>query len=60
MEKEILRNEQKIENTWDLEKIYPSINDYQKDFDKGENRDSGYIYGPMMPRSLFAGIKIKI
>lgn len=33
---------------------------YQKDFDKGENRDSGYIYGPMMPRSLFAGIKIKI
>ena len=33
MEKEILRSEQKLENTWDLEKIYPSINDYQKDYD---------------------------
>lgn len=33
MEKELLRSEQKIENTWDLEKIYPSINDYQKDYD---------------------------
>jgi len=33
MGKELLRSEQKIENTWDLEKIYPSINDYQKDYD---------------------------
>ena len=32
MEKEILRSEQKKENTWDLEKIYPSINDYQQDY----------------------------
>ena len=36
------------------------FNSYQKDFDKGENRDSGYIYGPMLPRSIFAGVKIKI
>ncbi len=36
------------------------FNSYQNDFDKGENRDSGYIYGPMMPRSIFAGIKVNI
>ncbi|MEG1587418.1 MAG: TonB-dependent receptor [Bacteroidales bacterium] len=34
------------------------FNSYQSDFDKGKNRDSGYIYGPGLPRSLFAGIKI--
>ena len=33
------------------------FNAYQKDFDKGWNRDSDYIYGPSQPRSLFAGIK---
>ena len=31
---------------------------YQKDFDRGANRDSGYIYGPALPRSFFAGVKI--
>lgn len=34
------------------------FNAYQNDFDKGRKRDSGYIYGPSMPRSYFAGIKI--
>ena len=33
MEKEMLRSEQKIENTWDLSKIYASISDYKKDYD---------------------------
>ena len=33
---------------------------YQKDFDKGYLRDSGYIYGPMLPRSLTAGLKLHI
>lgn len=32
---------------------------YQKDFDKGWERDSGYIYGPVAPRSIYAGIKLK-
>ena len=32
MEKEMLRSEQKIENTWDLSKIYASISDYEKDY----------------------------
>lgn len=31
------------------------LNAYQKDFDKGEKRDSGYIYGPSLPRSLVFG-----
>lgn len=34
------------------------FNAYQDDFDKGADRDSGYIYGPGIPRSLFAGIKL--
>ena len=28
-----------------------------KDFDKGVDRDSGYIYGPSLPRSWFVGAK---
>ena len=34
------------------------FNAYQDDFDKGADRDSGYIYGPSLPRSFFAGVKI--
>lgn len=34
------------------------FNSYQNDFDKGADRDSGYIYGPGMPRSFFVGIKL--
>ena len=34
------------------------FNAYQKDFDQGKLRDSGYIYGPGLPRSYFAGVKI--
>ncbi|MCV6630870.1 MAG: TonB-dependent receptor [Flavobacteriaceae bacterium] len=35
------------------------FNAYQNDFDKGKNRDSNYIYGPSLPRTIYAGIKIK-
>ena len=34
------------------------FNAYQRDFDRGKERDSGYIYGPSMPRSYFAGAKL--
>ncbi|MEA3317536.1 MAG: TonB-dependent receptor [Bacteroidota bacterium] len=34
------------------------FNSYQNDFDKGINRDPGYIYGPMSPRTIYFGIKI--
>ncbi len=30
---------------------------YQRDFDRGAERDSGYIYGPSQPRSWFVGAK---
>lgn len=36
------------------------LNSYQKDFDQGENRDSGYIYGPIYPRTFFFGLKFMI
>ena len=34
------------------------LNAYQKDFDKGWNRDSNYIYGPSLPRSIYCGVKL--
>lgn len=34
------------------------FNAYQKDFDKGADRASSYIYGPTLPRSYFVGGKI--
>jgi len=34
------------------------FNSYQKDFDKGEFRDAGYIYGPALPRTFFFGMKV--
>jgi outer membrane receptor for ferrienterochelin and colicins len=34
------------------------FNSYQSDFDKGIDRDPGYIYGPGEPRSIYFGIKI--
>lgn len=36
------------------------FNSYQNDFDKGINRDAAYIYGPALPRTVFAGIKIML
>jgi outer membrane receptor for ferrienterochelin and colicins len=29
----------------------------QEDYDIGPDRDAGYVYGPRLPRTLFAGIK---
>lgn len=34
------------------------FNSYQTDFDSGIMRDSGYIYGPSRPRTLFVGFKV--
>lgn len=36
------------------------LNSYQKDFDKGEFRDAGFVYGPSLPRSIFVGLKLNI
>jgi outer membrane receptor for ferrienterochelin and colicins len=34
-------------------------NAYQSDFDSGKNRDSNYVYGPGMPRSIYLGVRLK-
>lgn len=33
------------------------FNSYQNDFDSGADRDAGYVYGPMRPRTFFIGLK---
>jgi outer membrane receptor for ferrienterochelin and colicins len=40
--------------------IQNMLNSYQNDFDKGELRDAGFVYGPSLPRSLFVGLKLNI
>lgn len=36
------------------------FNSYQRDFDLGAQRDSGYIYGPTTPRSFTCGLSLSI
>lgn len=53
------------ENQRDIFNIQVSLgvnnitNSYQKDLDVGVMRDSGYIYGPKMPRCFFVGVKLR-
>ena len=35
------------------------FNSYQSDFDQGPDRDSGYVYGPLQPRSIYLGAEIR-
>jgi len=37
--------------------IFNLLDSYQKDLDKGVDRDSGYVYGPAKPRSFYAGFE---
>ena len=55
----------KMSKEWHLHKTMPLtlsmgiqniFNAYQKDFDRGVQRDAGYIYGPSRPRTIFFGI----
>uniref|UniRef100_UPI003217EEB9 TonB-dependent receptor n=1 Tax=uncultured Draconibacterium sp. TaxID=1573823 RepID=UPI003217EEB9 len=58
----------KLSYTFELKRVDSSIelfggvsnlfDDYQDDFDSGKNRDSGYVYGPSKPRSIFFGVKL--
>jgi outer membrane receptor for ferrienterochelin and colicins len=32
------------------------LNSYQKDLDRGVDRDSGYVYGPAKPRAFYTGL----
>ena len=36
------------------------LDSFQKDLDKGMDRDAGFIYGPATPRTFFAGVNLKI
>ncbi len=33
------------------------FNSFQRDFDSGQFRDAGYVYGPSRPRTIFFGLK---
>lgn len=57
----------KVQYTFPIYKFYKGqvfagvqniFNAYQDDFDLGYNRDSAYIYGPMAPRSYYAGFRL--
>lgn len=37
--------------------VHNMFNAYQRDFDRGADRDSGYVYGPSLPRSWYVGAK---
>lgn len=59
-------NNFKVSYDWDFSKdscvelslgIQNAFNSFQDDFDKGGDRDAGYIYGPRRPRTLFFGLK---
>ncbi|MCL2560742.1 MAG: TonB-dependent receptor [Rikenellaceae bacterium] len=34
------------------------FNSFQRDFDRGPDRDSGYIYGPALPRTASIGVRL--
>lgn len=36
------------------------FNSFQRDFDEGPQRAASYMYGPKMPRTIFAGIKVTL
>ena len=36
------------------------LNSFQTDFDTGADRDAGYVYGPVRPRTVFLGVKVGI
>lgn len=36
------------------------LDQFQTDIDQGEFRDAGYIYGPTIPRTYFAGLSLKL
>ncbi|MBL7998426.1 MAG: TonB-dependent receptor [Candidatus Kapabacteria bacterium] len=34
------------------------FNAYQQEFDRGMQRDAGFVYGPLRPRSVYAALKV--
>lgn len=52
-----LKNNYKMEVFAGVKNIFDQ---YQKDFDKGKERDADYIYGPQMPRTYFMGLNFSL
>lgn len=52
---------QEIKINGSLLNLYTGVrnlfNSYQSDFDRGINRDPGYVYGPSSPRVVYLGLK---
>jgi outer membrane receptor for ferrienterochelin and colicins len=38
--------------------VHNLFNSFQSDFDRGMERDAGYVYGPMRPRTIFFGLRV--
>ena len=53
----ILSKNNKLQINAGIQNIF---NSFQQDFDSGEERDAGYIYGPSLPRSLVIGLKYSL
>lgn len=51
----LLRDHLKLQLNCGVQNLF---NSFQKDLDKGPERDSGYFYGPTQPRTFFVGFKI--
>ena len=52
-----LKNNYKLEVFTGVKNIFDQ---YQKDFDKGKDRDADYIYGPQHPRTFFVGLTLSL
>ena len=52
-----LTNSINLELSGGVKNIFDS---FQNDIDRGANRDSVYIFGPMMPRTYFLGLKFTL
>ncbi|NDV64393.1 TonB-dependent receptor [Bacteroides sp. 224] len=50
-----IRDHIKLQLNCGVQNIFDS---FQKDLDRGKDRDSGYFYGPTQPRTFFIGFKI--
>jgi outer membrane receptor for ferrienterochelin and colicins len=35
------------------------LNSYQNRFDVGKNRDSNFVFGPSIPRTVYFGVRIQ-
>lgn len=59
----------RIGHTFELNKVKSGLelftgmknlfDSFQDDFDTGKNRDSNYVYGPSLPRSVIFGLRLK-